>query len=488
MGCSRQHCTFPAKVDGMKPLYSLAAALLLVCNGSAETIQLGARRELFVDRFLIGTMTNAELRLHEPRRDGPAILFDKPWDGGFSAYVTVFKDGDVYRMYYRGSPKAGHDGNSNESVCYAESKDGMAWTKPDLELFEVAGTKHNNVVLTNAPYAHNFSPFRDEAPSATAGARYKALAGLQKGGLHAFASADALHWNPMQAEPVFTRGAFDSQNVAFWSVTESQYVCYFRTWKQMTKDGFRWISRTTSKDFVHWTEPEEMEFGDTAPEHLYTNGTHPYYRAPHIYIALAKRFFPNKVALPSEQARKLVNYPGYRIASSDSILMTTRGGTHYERAFMDAFIRPGPDPEDWISRDNMPACGVVPGDARTMFIYRMSHYAQPSAEMTRYSLRTDGFISVHAAYAGGEMVTKPFTFSGSQLSLNFQSSAAGGVRVELQDKTGKVLMNCAEMMGDEIDRDVTWSQGGDLRRFAGKTVRLRFILKDADLYSLQFHD
>lgn len=473
----------------MKSLVCVAIALALgVWGARAESIELGTRRELFVDRYLIGQLKNAELRLHEPHRDGAAILFDKPWDGEFSAYVTVFKDGDVYRMYYRGVPKAGRDGNSGESVCYAESKDGVAWTKPDLGLFEVEGTKHNNVILTNAPFAHNFSPFRDESPTAAADAKYKALAGLESSGLHAFASADGVHWRAMQDEPVFTKGAFDSQNVAFWSAVEGQYVCYFRTWKQFKTEGYRWISRTTSKDFLHWSEPEEMDFGDTPPEHLYTNGTHPYYRAPQIYVGLAKRFFSNKVALPSDEARKLVKDPGYRIASSDSILMTTRGGHHYERTFMDAFIRPGPDPEDWISRDNMPACGVVPGDARTMFIYRMSHYAQPSAELTRYSLRTDGFISVHAGYGGGEMVTKPFTFSGGQLSLNFQSSAAGGVRVELQDEAGKVLADCAEMMGDEIDRDVAWSGRSDLRQFAGKTVRLRFVLKDADLYSMRFHD
>src|SRR5206468_4283604 len=200
------------------------------------------------------------------------------------------------------------------------------------------------------------------------------------------------------------------------------YLCYFRTWKKVG-EGFRWISRTTSKDFLHWTEPVEMEFGDTSPEHLYTNGTHPYFRAPHIYIALAKRFFPTKAALPPEQSKHLVSNASYRIASSDSIFMTTRGGSHYDRTFMEAFIRPGPDPEDWVARDNTPALGVVPANARQMFIYRMSHYAQPTSHMARYSLRTDGFVSVSAPYRGGELITKAFTFSGSKLEINFVTSA-----------------------------------------------------------------
>jgi hypothetical protein len=152
------------------------------------------------------------------------------------------------------------------------------------------------------------------------------LAGVSTSGLHAFKSGDGIHWSELKPEAVFTKGMFDSQNGAFRSASEQQYLCYFRTFKNVGGEGFRWISRTTSKDFVHWTEPVDMEFGDTAPEHLYTNGTHPYFRAPHIYIALAKRFFPTKAALTAEQAKALVDNPGYRIASSDSIFMTTRSG------------------------------------------------------------------------------------------------------------------------------------------------------------------
>jgi hypothetical protein len=309
--------------------------------------------------------------------------------------------------------------------------------------------------------------------------------------LHAFKSGDGIHWSPLQSEAVFTKGEFDSQNVAFWSAAEGQYLCYFRTFKTVGNESFRWISRTTSQDFAHWTEPVEMECGDTPLEHLYTNGTHPYYRAPQIYIALAKRFFPTKAALTAEQAKALVNNPDYRAASSDSVFMTTRGGKQYDRTFMEALIRPGPSLEDWVSRDNTPALGVVPANARQMFIYRMSHYAQPSSHMARYSLRTDGFVSVAAPYRGGELITKRFTFSGSKLEINFVTSAAGSMRVEIQSSDGKpipgyALADCPEIIGDEIDRVISWAAGGDVSKLAGKSVRLRFGLKDADLYSLRF--
>ena len=310
-----------------------------------------------MDHFLIARMDGVHLRLHEPRREGVALKFDRPWEGGFSAYTTVLRDGSTYRMYYRGLPIATSDDSPAAVVCYAESQDGITWTKPSLGLFEIRGTRDNNVILTNAPFAHNFSPFLDERPGVSQTERYKALAGDQNSGLHAYRSPDGTHWSPLQAAAVFTKGAFDSQNVAFWSAAEQAYLCYFRTWKQVGAEGFRWISRTTSKDFLHWTEPVEMDFGDTPPEHLYTNGTHPYYRAPQIYLALAKRFFPTKAALPADRARALVSEPDYRVASSDSVFFTSRGGNRYDRTFLEAFIRPGPDPEDWVARDNTPAFG-----------------------------------------------------------------------------------------------------------------------------------
>src|SRR5690349_22234619 len=156
------------------------ACLLLfaiVGSGAATVIDLGTRRELFVDHFLVDKLTGAQLKMHEPHRDGIALKFDKPWEGGFSAYITVLKDGSLYRMYYRGLPMATRDGSPEALVCYAESKDGVYWTKPDLGLFEIAGTPKNNVVLTNAPFTHNFSPFLDDRSGAPAAEKYKALGG-----------------------------------------------------------------------------------------------------------------------------------------------------------------------------------------------------------------------------------------------------------------------------------------------------------------------
>src|SRR5512135_3095697 len=131
---------------------------------SGQIVQLGSQRELFVDHYLIARMDGVELRLHEPRREGMALKFDRPWEGAFSCYTTVIKDGPLYRMYYRGLPAATGDDSPEASVCYAESRDGVTWTKPNLGLVERSGTRDNNVLLTNAPFSHNFSPFLDTRP------------------------------------------------------------------------------------------------------------------------------------------------------------------------------------------------------------------------------------------------------------------------------------------------------------------------------------
>ena len=111
--------------------------------------------------------------------------------------------------------------------------------------------------------------------------------------------------------------------------------------------------------------------------------------------------------------------------------------------------------------------------------------------LRRYTLRIDGFVSVNAPLAGGELVTKPLRFEGNQLEINFSTSAAGSVRVEIQDANGDpipgfTLADCNEQFGDEIDRVVSWKQGTDVSGLSDKTVRLRFEPKDADLYSFQF--
>lgn len=446
--------------------------LLAAAQTGSSPLDLGTRRELFADPWLLASLEGCELRLAEPRDAGTALAFDRPWEGRFSAYATVLLDRGRYRLYYRGVPNAGQDGRGDEVTCHAESADGRTFTRPD-----------NNIILSKTPpFQHNFSPFLDTRPGVPSEERFKALAGIQKSGLAAFASADGLRWRKLQEDAVFKEGAFDSQNLAFWSEHEKTYVCYYRTFKRIGKTGYRWISRAVSQDFLRWENQGEMSFGDAPPEHLYTNQTSPYFRAPHLYTAICARFFPGRQVLTPEEARQVGVDPGYFKDCSDAVLLTSRGGTTYDRTFLEAFLRPGLGLENWVSRSNYPALNVVPTGDREMSFYVVRRYGQPDIHLRRYALRTDGFASLHASGRGGVALSKPLRFAGRRLELNFSTSAAGFVKVAVETPQGAELASTGELIGDHI----ALTPPVDFGSQAGREVRLKFSLKDADLYSLKF--
>ncbi|MBY5956506.1 hypothetical protein KUV50_00060 [Membranicola marinus] len=483
-------------MNRLYPVLLLQIITLLTVTAQ-EPLQIQDDRQLFVDHYLIDAMDNTELRLHHPVPEGAVLHFDKPWEGHFSGYSTIIKDGPLFKAYYRGVREAGSDGRDGETTCIALSTDGIHWTKPELGLFEVNGSKKNNIVLAHAaPVTHNFSPFIDQNPACKPEEKYKGVGGTSKSGLIAYSSPDGIHWTKMQEEPVFTTGVFDSQNVVFWSESENQYVCYFRTWSDggfTEYKGFRTVSRTTSKDFIHWTDPVKMTFGGTPPEHLYTQQTSPYYRAPQIYLAIGARFMPGRQVLSTAQAEALDVNPKYFKDCSDAFIMSTRGGDRYDRTFMESYIRPEIGLQNWVSRSNYPALNVVETGDTEMSLYVNENYAQPTAHLKRYSMRIDGFASLHAGYGSGTLVTKPLVFTGKELEINYSTSAAGSVRVEIQDEQGQPipgfgLRDCQEIIGNELDRVVTWQENSNVQDLAGRTVRLKIRLKDADLYAFKFNE
>ncbi len=472
---------------------SVLVGLIMLCGSQSiraeesatnGIIDIGSRLELFVDHYLVAqsALENVTLRLHEPQE---MPLPKSPLIGG---YMTVIKDGDLYRAYYRytdkGRPKKkgirtlSKWWNHEEVYCYAESHDGREWTFPNLGLYKVKGSYNNNVIIADMQHRieHNFSPFLDTKPGIDKSERFKALAGngqkAEGEGLFALVSSDGIHWKQKGDKAVIPGtyapgGGFDSQNASFWSKAENLYICYFRDWEPLFgKDRLRTICRTTSPDFVHWSKPVEMA-PNLPGEHLYTNQTHPYFRAPQIYIALPTRIVPG------------------RGMSTDILFMTSRAGAEkYDRLFTEAFIRPGLDPARWGNRANYVALNVVPTGPAEMSIYH-EHSGH------RYVLRTDGFVSVHAGAEQGEFLTKPLKFAGNALVLNCSTSAAGSLKVEIQKPDGTPipgfrLNDCPAVVGDSIEYMVKWNGNVNLETLSGKPVRLRFVMVDCDLYSLRF--
>ena len=85
---------------------TLVLLLTATCGRPTDVrpLEIGARRELFVDQYLIDTMHDVRLVLHTPRDEGIVVRFDQPWEGPFCGYCTVIQDGPLYRLYYRGLP------------------------------------------------------------------------------------------------------------------------------------------------------------------------------------------------------------------------------------------------------------------------------------------------------------------------------------------------------------------------------------------------
>lgn len=505
----------------------VAAAGAGAAQEAGGPLAIGQRRELFVDGRLVERLSgSASLRLQHPEPREVALVHDAPWEGSGSGYHSVFQDGGLYRMYYKAYHLDVAGGKLRSDAhpgycCYAESDDGIRWRKPELKLVDFRGSQANNIVLASGPLggveldAAHPAVFKDENPAAPAEARYKAVVrsgSKQAHGLWALQSPDGFRWRPMSGAPVITEGAFDSQNLAFWDGERQQYRAYWRTFTGGVTTGAVWkpsgrraIRTATSRDFLHWENAADLRYENSPDEQLYTNQVKPYHRAPHLLVGFPTRYVerewgPPLAALPEEAHRRQRSAASarYGTALTEALLMTSRDGGRFHR-WNEAFLRPGPErPGTWnygqqyIGWHLVETRSGLAGAENELSLYASeSYWTGNSSEVRRYALRLDGFVSVNAGYGGGEVVTRPVRFTGGRLRVNFASSAAGGVRVELQNAEGRALPGftageCDELFGDAVDRAVSWRGSGDVSRLAGTPVKLRFGLKDADVYAFRF--
>jgi len=488
-----------------------AALFVAICTSlistADEPVDIGQQRELFVDDHVINEIEgDAQLELQQPVPQQVAMVTDKPWEGNTCAYYTVFSDNDatgkkIIRMYYRGSHRdPDQPQQSHRAVtCYAESSDGIHWTKPKLGLFEFEGSKENNIVWDGAG-SHCFTPFKDSNPNCKPDARYKALAQVHKTGrphyaaqgemtVFAYKSPDGIHWT-ISDGPLVTLGDFDSQNTAFWDSHAGVYREYHRVrfyrnpegeliiGGRAARPGFRSIMTGTSNNFLNWTswtEPKLLEFDDhLGAQHLYTNAVMPYARAPQILIGFPTRLLPDE---------------GNRV---EPILMTSRDGCRFKRWDNPVISEDAPQDRKG-NRSNYMAWGLVPtpGNEREYSVYASEKYfSDTPTRLRRFTYRVDGFVALRGGKQGGQLVTRPLNPGGGHLEINYVARAGGYVKAELQHADGRPLKNfsaddCDPLKGDEIAKMVTWKTDGN-GPFTAQPVRVRFEVKDADLFSFRF--
>ncbi|MGC3966872.1 MAG: hypothetical protein QM775_05725 [Pirellulales bacterium] len=452
---------------------------------AAEPIDIGERRELFVDDFLIERLsgdTKQELQIPEPKE----VVFkaDAAWEGNTSGYFCVFADGDGFRMYYRGSgygPKT-EKARHPEYACLALSKDGRTWTRPELNVFEFEGSKANNIVWSGNSATHNFAVFKDENPAATPEARYKAIGA--NGKPRAYQSADGVHWTMIADRALVSKGTFDSQNTAFWDAARNQYRMYWR----INPNSVRGIRTAASADFAKFTDEADLVYPgkptqDDLPYldrvQLYTNAVQTYARAPHLFIGF-----------PTQYVQKTKDKPA-RFNQTQPLFMSSRDGAAFQR--WDQPVIPTSAPQDRDgNRGNYMAWGLLqlPGDERELSVYATEGNRQyGDTRVRRFTYRTDGFVGVVAGKPGGELLTKPLAAAGHQLTVNYRASAGGSLRVELQDAEGRPLQgfraeDCEPLTGDEIDAPVRWKANATPNGAA--PFRIRYVLENATLYAMKF--
>ncbi len=495
-------------------------------SGASEPIDIGDRRELFLDNLIVGRLEGGARRVfHKPVPREVVMKFDQPWEGNACASVTVFQDGDLYRMYYRGmnaSEGAGGEKRAGygwyEFTCYAESPDGIHWTRPSLGQVEFQGSKDNNIISKPALPKDwaicPLVPFRDENPTAAPDALYKAIAPLfgpgnnpddwvsgREKSLAILKSPDGIHWSLMQENGVFRGdGLFDSHNVAFWDPNLKVYRAYYRDGTQAGRD----IKTGTSPDFVNWSKGTFLKHLKKPTAQFYDNMIRTYHRAPHISIGLPTMYedrpwSPAMEQLPDTELRRK-NIASWKRPGplSEVQLMWSRDGAAFELA-PSTFMPPGPERPGTYTYSEKVAWHLVEtasdleGAAPELTLYRQEFYEIGDVQLRRYTLRLDGFASIHAPIAGGELITPPLIFKGKSLSMNFATSAFGSLRVEIQDADGKpipgfTLADSIELYGDTVARNALWKDNPDLGALAGKPVRHRFVMKDADLYSIKFEE
>lgn len=475
-------------------------------------LDLADRREVFWDGHVVDSSgTDATVKLHAPSRREALLVHNQPWEGDGSNYHNLFWDVDRYRMYYLGWEMLSKDKTSHKTdpiqVCYAESPDGLHWERPNLGLHTFAGSKDNNILFDSTKFKFdNFMVMRDDRPDCPTAERYKGIAKFTDcgdwGPLWCFTSPDAIHFRP--AWKIFDRehGHFDSLNVVFWHSETSLYHCFFRSFHKADptaeKATVRDIRYSVSKDFRNWSAPIPLLFNDAYDFALYTNNVIPCPRMPHLLLGFPVRYVErqqwtacfDRLCGAEKRRQRYQCAPRYGLAITDALFMSSRDGQNWHR-FPEAWMRPGAERHNnWVYGDCYLARGlaITPGykgsDDELSTYFAENHWMGEPAILYRYAIRHEGFASYHAPANSRRLLSKPFRFEGNRLSINFATSAWGSIHVKLIDDNGQCLQS-GEIFGDSIDRIVDF-ENGNLANWAGKSLRMEIIMRDADIYSFQF--
>ena len=467
------------------------------------TIDIGTTPQLFIDDLIVDETHALTSTLHQPAKyaGNPIMTPLYPWEGRLTLYGTVWRNEETgtFRMWYQGyggmgiprmgddisdSPWKGFDGrNLLYTIGYATSNDGVFWERPNLGLVEYEGSRDNNLVLLDAAYANIIEDPRDPDPDRL----YKSLffeardpAGTPNmgDGVSVAFSPDGLRWTKYHGNPVITRSS-DSHTLLGWDDLHGKYVSFARP---SVHEGnmTRRIGRSTSDDFTNWTVPEDVLVpDDDDPPGLEFYGM-PVFKYHDLYIGQLLAYHT-----PPEEPQ--IRFMG----TIDVQLAVSRDGIEWRRAGgRKPFIPNGP-PGSLDAGEIYMARGPVVVDDELWFYYSVCAVEHGitgrSGPICLAKLRLDGFVSMDADHEMGTLITKPFLVDGDRLSIN-AAARSGSVAVAVLDEhgiqhEGFSRADCAVFDGDAVGHRVTWRTKTSLDELRGHSVRLKFYLRNAELYS-----
>ncbi len=435
--------------------------------------------ELFVDDVQIATRTGVVRRIHPARKlPQPVIVADRPWErgAGVRIYGATHYDAGTgeFRMWY--------------SRLYATSRDGVHWTKPelDIELFE---GRRTNLILPKGGGAVIVDEIEPDPAK-----RYKVLVNesIKVGGFSGYHSADGIHWTRYGNDRIITVGS-ELGHLQRDPATR-KYFAYIRPYppRHFPKNvrEKRLGAVVTSDDFIHWSEMKVVLVPDaiddawvTQPEQrteFYAMNGFAYGGS---YLGIVPLFRITRIHASKgpEQSR----YDG----PMEGQLITSRDGLSWARMQeRDPVIPSGPDYDRSVM--NVAVAPLVVGDEVWHYYTAINdtHGAPlPPKRITiaRAQWRLDGWVSLDAGAAGGVVETAPIAHRTGTLEVN--ANAAGGrLVVEVLDARGQVLpgyaaAESAVITTDSVRHRVRWP--GRERLPAAGPFRLRFHLRDTSLFS-----
>lgn len=480
-----------------------------------NVLDAGSRSQLLLDPSLVFDAERVSFSLHPGRKhpQNPLMVADKPWEGGyvsmFAGTVMFDQSDSLFKMWY--TCENNPEYFAERGICYATSRDGLTWEKPAAGTRKARnGKPHNSVLaLGDCP-----SVFRDEGDPDPA-RRYKMIAFDVNRGYMAYVSPDGLNWKEQSAKPVVPISYVDDVVSAFHDRAAGEFGLLGKLSTPVFGRVRRSIYLATSRDFRHWSRPEPAFLADRRDD-LGTLGRLERVRSllnvPNNPNVMRTEFYGAGVYLAESctigfpwvfTISANVPVPGNQEGPIDVQVALTRDRETWSRPFRTPIIPLG-KPGEWDSGMILTASQAIDvGDEVWLYYGGHNHTHGLVAD---YTLRDKGqqkyigasglamwkkdrFGSADGPAEGATLTTIPLRFSGTRLEINASTKPQGEVRVELLDAAGQPLSGFGisePIAGDNLRHPVVIPGQNDLALLAGRSITLRFHLRDASLFAFAF--